>query len=833
MALQVSKNIQALAEAAEEKRRQQEQGFDPSVAGLGLGGGFVASQVGGQASTSSKLSPFAQQVAAADTARLKPPINPPKGNPILGRNVPTNPLNPSVGPMTKQPSLTAAQEAASQAARATAERGPSAMAKISQFVDNALSGASKFARSANIPSLLLAPNEMGDSTLTGNNIILSPFEQMAADNLALQEELAAPIANMPQQQQDIAPILEQLAAPKSLYDSIRATESNVQRGQQYQAGRTYLRADEDSPVDPLNPKPAPVREALENFPMTRYGGQSAYENPHTGLAARMLGEDGYKFYRPRGRQRYDSPEVFARKVALGAITQGPRENPDNFAANAKQAADRLVNAGNSMFAGGDAGAIGAPAMTPPSAAEAGDNLINIGNSLFPNEAPVNLMTPELRDQRAAERQRKYGDIEQNPNAIGRFVQDVLNTPKEMARRFDNFTGTLMRAATPEEELGYTPPSLGDVLATAGIRDAEGNIIGSGGRSEAITGPTRRPPATITATPADETDVTQRAMTEAMDGTAKTNAQRSELSPAQQNFLTRKEEGTPLKPDEIIAAQRYAVSQGQIFDPETGYSQAEFYGQRYKGQSIGDYLRGADTPQGATEQFVDPQGRLRRRMAGTDQLAPEYSSYERESAAREARLAARPDFMEAQPSQARKDGVMSMAQATKVAGGDKRKARSMIELQKMGRDPLTGQPEKPEGMTEYQTETLRQNQERIDLAKEEAEAARKAAAAAGATQAEKNAYDIAQRKVNLATTYQKFLEDKDRVFDAKDIEADLDSISDQLDIIYDPESGVFRRGKIWGEGEVIKLDDPKNASIVRTIGTYKVGKALLDKYPKKG
>jgi hypothetical protein len=681
MALQVSKNIQALADAAEEKRRQQEQGFDPSVAGLGLGGGFVASQVGGQASTSSKLSPFAQQVAAADTARLNPPINAPKSNPILGRNVPTNPLNPSVGPMTKQPSLTAAQEAASQAARATAGRGPSAMAPISQFVDNALSGASKFARAVNIPSLLLTPNEMGDSTLTGNNIILSPFEQMATDQY-------------------------------------RASMAAGKSAQQYQA----------------------------------------------------------------------------------MIEQGSL-------------------------------------MDPPSAAEAGDNLINIGNSLFPNEAPVGLMTPELRDQRAAERQRKYGDIEQNPNAIGRFVQDVLNTPKEMARRFDNFTGTLMRAATPEEELGYTPPSLGDVLATAGIRDAEGNVIGSGGRKEPITGPTpSRPPLSLslTATPADETDVTQRAMTEAVDGTAKTNAQGADLSPAQQNFLTRKEKGTPLEPNEIIAAQRYAGSQGQIFDPETGYSQAEFYGQRYKGQSIGDYLRGADTPQGATEQFVDPQGRLRRRMAGTDQLAPEYSSYERESAAREARLAARPDFMEAQPSQARKDGVMSMAQAVKVAGGDRKKARSMIELQKMGRDPLTGQPEKPEGMDEYQTETLRQNQERIDLAKEEAEAARKAAAAAGATQAEKDAYDIAQRKVNLATTYQKLLEDQEsQVFDAKDIEADLDSISGQLDIIYDPESGVFRRGKIWGEGEVIKIDDPKNASIVRTIGTYKVGKALLDKYPKKG
>jgi hypothetical protein len=677
MAPQVSKNIQALADAAEEKRRQQEQGFDPSVAGLGLGGGFVASQVGGQASTSSKLSPFAQQVAAADTARLNPPINAPKSNPILGRNVPTNPLNPSVGPMTSQPSLATAQGSASQAPRLAASRGPSAMAQIGQFVDNALSGASKFARAVNIPSLLLTPNAMGDSTLTGNNMALSPIDQMATDQYQAS-----------------------MAAGKS--------------AQQYQA------------------------------------------------------------------------------MAQGGL------------------------------------------MNPPSAAEAGDNLINIGNSLFPNESPVGLMTPELRDQRAAERQRKYGDIEQNPNAIGRFVQDVLNTPKEMARRFDNFTGTLMRAATPEEELGYTPPSIGDVLATAGIRDAEGNVIGSGGRKEPITGPTpSRPPLSLslTATPADETDVTQRAMTEAVDGTAKTNAQGAELSPAQQNFLARKEKGTPLEPDEILAAQGYAVSQGQIFDPETGYSQAEFYGQRYKGQSIGDYLRGADTPQGATEQFVDPQGRLRRRMTGTDKLAPEYSSYEKESEARRTRLEARPDFMEAQPSQARKDGVMSMAQATKVAGGDKKKARSMIELQKMGRDPITGQPEKPD---EYQTETLRQNQERIDFAKEEAEAARKAAAAAGATQAEKDAYDIAQRKVNLATTYQKLLEDQEsQVFDAKDIEADLDSISDQLDIIYDPESGVFRRGKIWGKGEVIKLDDPKNASIVRTIGTYKVGKALLDKYPKKG
>jgi hypothetical protein len=643
MAPQVSKNIQALADAAEEKRRQQEQGFDPSLAGLGLGGGFVASQVGGQASTSSRLSPFAQKVAATDAARLDAP----KSNPIFGRNVPTNPLNPSVGPMTGQPSLATAQGSASRAAGLAASRGPSALSRAGSLARTATGG----------PLLAYTAADLGVEAMTGKGISERAGESIGgaigsflygdtSQPAFTQEELAASIANMPQQQQPIAPILEQ----------------------------------------------------------------------------------------------------------LGRMAQGS-----------------LIN--------------------PPSAAEAGDNLINIGNSLFPNETPVNLMTQGgPTETQQGRRAKPFGTTPTAPT-FPQLKFSETDTGRGRGRRGADLT---MRAKPEATDMTQPAPSV------------------------------------------NETDVTQRAMTEAMDGTAKTNAQRADLSPAQQNFLTRKEKETPLEPDEILAAQRYAVSQGQIFDPETGYSQAEFYGQRYKGQSIGDYLRGADTPEGATEQFVDPQGRLRRRMAGTDQLAPEYSSYERESAAREARLEARLDFMEAQPSQARKDGVMSMAQAVKVAGGNKRKARSMIELQKMGRDPLTGQPEKPEGMTEYQTETLRQNQERIDFAKEEAEAARKAAEAKGATQAQRDAFEMKQKELNYAITYQNFLKDQeDPVFDARDIEADLDSISDQLDIIYDPESGVFRRGKIWGEGEVIKIDDPKNASIVRTIGTYKVGKSLLDKYPKKG
>jgi hypothetical protein len=311
----------------------------------------------------------------------------------------------------------------------------------------------------------------------------------------------------------------------------------------------------------------------------------------------------------------------------------------------------------------------------------------------------------------------------------------------------------------------------------------------------------------------------------------TEAAQAGVSTAQQNFLARQQQGTPLTAQEINAAKRYAKSQGQIFDPETGYAPAEFYGQQYVGQSIGDYLRGADTIAGATEQFVDEQGRLRRRMVGTDQLAPEYAGYEADAAAREAGIAARPDFMEAQPSQARQEGVMSMAQARKLAGGDRDKAKRMIELQKMGRDPLTGQPE---GMTEYQKATLEQGQERIDVAEKAAEAARIQAQAKAATQAEKDQYEIAQKRVNLAQTYQEFLKDQaGPQFDTDEISQSLEIFEDDYSIHYDPAERVFREGKTFGKGQVIRKDDPKFEGIISFLKTDKVGKALLDKYPTKG
>lgn len=66
-------------------------------------------------------------------------------------------------------------------------------------------------------------------------------------------------------------------------------------------------------------------------------------------------------------------------------------------------------------------------------------------------------------------------------------------------------------------------------------------------------------------------------------------------------------------------------------------------------------------------------------------------YAQASAEREARLAAKPDFMRAVSDRERRGtGEMSMASATKLTGGDRDKARAIIERQRQGRDPMTGQ-----------------------------------------------------------------------------------------------------------------------------------------------
>lgn len=67
------------------------------------------------------------------------------------------------------------------------------------------------------------------------------------------------------------------------------------------------------------------------------------------------------------------------------------------------------------------------------------------------------------------------------------------------------------------------------------------------------------------------------------------------------------------------------------------------------QTLSQFMRYEDRPEQRTEQFVDPQGRIRRRMISTGKLAPEYKTFEDEAEDRIDRIEAGPDFMTAVPT----------------------------------------------------------------------------------------------------------------------------------------------------------------------------------------
>lgn len=82
-------------------------------------------------------------------------------------------------------------------------------------------------------------------------------------------------------------------------------------------------------------------------------------------------------------------------------------------------------------------------------------------------------------------------------------------------------------------------------------------------------------------------------------------QKSENIPSyQSNFLQRIQEEEPITNREFRSAQQFALKRGMVFDPQEGYSKAKFFGQMYKGQTIGQFLRGEDAPEGFTD--VIPQ-----------------------------------------------------------------------------------------------------------------------------------------------------------------------------------------------------------------------------------
>lgn len=227
-----------------------------------------------------------------------------------------------------------------------------------------------------------------------------------------------------------------------------------------------------------------------------------------------------------------------------------------------------------------------------------------------------------------------------------------------------------------------------------------------------------PPLANVTQPTEQPEVTQPAVAAQPMGQLPEGVQPG--SP-QATFLAERARGG-LNQARVKQAEQFAASMGTTFDPETGYSrepflqaqeqqaqsdasrQASLMGRPMEGQSYAQFMRYEDQPIQRTEQFVDPQGRIRRRATeaavelmrqdgfdvpqGVQPLAPEYAGYEQEAAMPRQLMDARPDFMEAQPVSSRAGQIYTDAQLRDITGGGEAFQRAKA-LQDAGIDPFTG------------------------------------------------------------------------------------------------------------------------------------------------
>ena len=184
---------------------------------------------------------------------------------------------------------------------------------------------------------------------------------------------------------------------------------------------------------------------------------------------------------------------------------------------------------------------------------------------------------------------------------------------------------------------------------------------------------------------------------------------------------------PLTPEEIKSGKAFADRKGFDFNPQTGFSVIDNPGARVfdtpatlenfqaRGLDVGQFMRYEDDPSQRTEQFVDDQGRLRRRLtrdAATLQgFSPERIDQDRPLAPKFAQAEATGDQMiadlrakEAAKAERRnkppRSALRYIAAANERGATRADKARGMKAATKYNLDLRTGQPlpEAPQGLT---------------------------------------------------------------------------------------------------------------------------------------
>lgn len=255
---------------------------------------------------------------------------------------------------------------------------------------------------------------------------------------------------------------------------------------------------------------------------------------------------------------------------------------------------------------------------------------------------------------------------------------------------------------------------------------------------------------------------------------------------QANFLQRKQQEEPITDAEFQRAQQFALKKGMVFDPETGYSKADFFGQMFKGQTIGQFLRGEDAPEGFTD--VVPEFRVG--------LSPEESrkAYEQASKEREARLANRPDFGEAVPD--KPEGELSLGDYRNLARAQGFKGSAQIAEAKR----LMKEAKEKDKLTPYQEQTLGLQRERLDLSKQQFKQAKDeydAGIEAGKTKEELNSL---YKRVQILGMLNDLTPKQDELgFDLEpDVINDYVGVLEEFGVEYDPETQVYKQKGMFGK-----------------------------------
>jgi hypothetical protein len=308
----------------------------------------------------------------------------------------------------------------------------------------------------------------------------------------------------------------------------------------------------------------------------------------------------------------------------------------------------------------------------------------------------------------------------------RATEFMSNLGEKISTGYNNLLGSAMRNLTPVEELGYTPEPFGKTFTdTFSITRPDGtkfypDEVTSPAVTQASTAATQfltpdplvLPSETIGQAPsvnafsaesAEQVNPMMRPLTQdqsnAIPAPLPEGVQKG--SP-QANFLnTLRESDGNLTEQQISQFRQDAQDMGTTFDPVTGFSRDPFLSREASrtstpmpGQTLSQFLRYEDSPKQRTEQFVDPQGRLRRRLtpqasalqeldSGVQPLAPEFTDFERDSLARQQRIGGTGSFT-----------GDSAAREARIAEGDRLPGETQAE-----RDTRIAQSRTTGGQTE--------------------------------------------------------------------------------------------------------------------------------------